>query len=493
LDKFGTCAQASFLAAFRSGKMVSGGLALWECIMAPCRASALFLLVGLSGGGLRLIAQEPAEKDNKPKAPYMHVYDIRDLVAKPSAVGLSGPAFRKAEPAARAARIVQALSSELDRGKSNAVVRESVKIVNGTQLVVHAAAKRHAEIAELLAAFRRLADLAVSVRTQLYEVDGAFYTKLKNAKPADWEEEERLFLAGTPPKGDDLFKLLKNQKKIQAGEHVKVNSGEDAALLSWHQAGSCLPGPEQVRKRDRVRQTFLEGVSFFAEIVVSWDRRFVRLQFTEKAAELQQIKKVRRITFDGTEAEAEVPFLTQGTHERVLEVPDGGSILVPVHYRPASAKEKDRWWVLGISPRIIIEAEERAIFEGSLEPIQGAALLPELVADILKNPRLKTTREFYGSPDDARFALVSSAALTWPKEFRADVPGYRLVSADGTGKRLLGIRVDKMEYPDPDAKGVITVTLVNAGGNANGAVVGGCTLRYAATLGKGWVVELLDK
>ena len=62
----------------------------------------------------------------------------------------------------------------------------------------------------------------------------------------------------------------------------------------------------------------------------------------------------------------------------------------------------------------------------------------------------------------------------------------RLPPAKRDGKRLLGIRVDK--YQDD-----ITLTLVNAGGSANGEVIGGCTIRYTARhVEKGWVVELAD-
>jgi hypothetical protein len=87
---------------------------------------------------------------------------------------------------------------------------------------------------------------------------------------------------------------------------------------------------------------------------------------------------------------------------------------------------------------------------------------------------------------------VSSAAWTWPEKL--DIPGHASAPADRSGKRLLGIRIDKYEWPDDETGSYsITVSLVNAGGNANGAVVGGCTLRYTARpLEKGWAVELAD-
>ncbi len=63
---------------------------------------------------------------------------------------------------------------------------------------------------------------------------------------------------------------------------------------------------------------------------------------------------------------AETPFLKKATHTEVLEIPDGGSILVPVHYRPASVRAENRRWVLRITPRIVIEEEEREIRRAKL-------------------------------------------------------------------------------------------------------------------------------
>ena len=53
-------------------------------------------------------------------------------------------------------------------------------------------------------------------------------------------------------------------------------------------------------------------------------------------------------------------------------------------------------------------------------------------------------------------------------------------------QRLLGIRVERTEP-------TISVTLVNAGGNDNGAVVGGCTILYKTRqTEKEWTVQLAE-
>jgi hypothetical protein len=187
--------------------------------------------------------------------------------------------------------------------------------------------------------------------------------------------------------------------------------------------------------------------------------------------------------------DAEVAFVKESTYARVLEIPDGGTILVPVHYRSASAVANERWWVLSITPRIYIEEEEQAIREGAL-----AGVHPVLIADILKNPRLKAMREIYGTVDDKRFALVDGDGGAWPQKPGPEIAGHTVAPPDRAGKRLLGIRLDKYEEPQKEhAASILTVTLINAGGIANGAAVGGCVIRYFVRQHeKGWTVELLD-
>ena len=53
--------------------------------------------------------------------------------------------------------------------------------------------------------------------------------------------------------------------------------------------------------------------------------------------------------------------MKESTQTTSRDIPDGGSVLVPVHYRPRSAQEKNRWWVLTITARIVMEEEEQAM------------------------------------------------------------------------------------------------------------------------------------
>lgn len=446
------------------------------------------------------------------RALYTAAYDIRDILAKPETVGtivpfgtLTAPSWnafqanfegRNRDAAYKSARVVQALVAAIDglSGEPAPFERASIQVLNGTRLVIRTNSEKHAEVAALLAAFRRFGDLWVTVNTQLYEVDDAFYAKLKNAKPIDWEEAEKILLGQLPAKtskGPSFFNLLAKQKPVQSGNDVKVDAGLIATLLSRHHAVCPLPNRDQVIRQDKSRTAILEGVAFVAGIHVSSDRRYVRVQLTEKATEIHQIKRVKVLVAADPDKEviAEIPFTKEATHMREFEVADGGTILIPVHYRPKSLEEKNRWWILKINPRIWIEEEEEQIRIGAL-----ADILPLLVADVLKNPRLKATRDFYGTAGDQRFALIDSAAWKWDKETTIDVPGAQRTPATRNGQRLLGIRIDRFHQAEKVGDtATLTVTLLNAGGSDNGSVIGNGTIRYRAChTEQGWSAQLLD-
>ena len=50
----------------------------------------------------------------------------------------------------------------------------------------------------------------------------------------------------------------------------------------------------------------------------------------------------------------EVPYLKEATHSRVRDIPDGGTLLLPLHYRPRAARDSNRWLILQFTPRISI-------------------------------------------------------------------------------------------------------------------------------------------
>jgi hypothetical protein len=428
------------------------------------------------------------------KPVYSVAYDVRDILAKPEAMLLypkwnafrANERRRQSDPILKAEHMVQSIVSMIGLPRGNDTPsREPIQVLNGTHLVVRANAEKHAEVKALLNAWRRFGDLWVVAKATLYEVDDAVYARVKSAKRLSREEldaEEERLVNGLPSKHEDLGKLLKVQKLVVASDDVKAESGFETTLLSKHHAVSCLPGPEQIRKGQKDRQTMLEGISFVGGIHVSPDRRYVRIKLTQKATEVEAVEKTKLlIDNEGNETVAETPMIKEVVHTETRDFPDGGTIVLPVEYRPRELRDKNRWWVLTITPRIVIPEEEEQVQHGRLE-----ATLPLIVADILKNPRLKSTREFYGSAGDNRFALINSPAWTWPKELKLDTPGYKVMAPGKTGNRLLGIRVER-------ANDEITVSLVNAGGTGNGAVVGSGMIRYTThETEKGWTVRLAE-
>ncbi|MBM3993934.1 MAG: hypothetical protein FJ303_07255 [Planctomycetes bacterium] len=282
-------------------------------------------------------------------------HDIRDATAKPESVGLTGAEFRAANQAQRAASLVKRLAAVTEL--TTPFTAETIEVINGTRLAVRTVGTRHAEFLQAIRVFARLADLVVTTQCKLYEVDDAFYSKLKNAKRASIEEEERIFLEGNGPKVVPLDVLMSNQKLVVTGDDVTVDNGQSATLLARQTVQQCSAGPEQVRKGDKARQFFITGFVVSGAIRVSPDRRYIRIELGERTKEVDQIRKVKVLTEQGlriveepgkgqralppVEVVAETPVFHESTHLRVLDVPDGGTRLVPLYFRPRSLEEKN--------------------------------------------------------------------------------------------------------------------------------------------------------
>lgn len=350
-------------------------------------------------------------------------------------------------------------------------------VQNGRRLIVRAEPAWQTEIAQALQALRRQTDLSVIVRADLFAVDTAFAERLRKMKPIPLDELERQFLGGNTPKGDGLFEQLDKQRPFLSGPVLKLDDGGEAVVLSQQRA-------KRLAGSARDPRFTLEGAAFAAVVRVSSDRRFVRVKLTERTSAVRSIHKVKAWDVTGKEIETEVPLPEEFAHARVVEVPDGGAVLLPARLPPGADGAKDRHGVLRLTTRIIVAEEEEQIRADALKE-----LLPALVRDALTNPRLKGLRDYFGTPGASRFALVAGDAWTWPKELRADVAGYRLAPAAKTGKRLLGLRAGG--YRETGKSVEVTIALVNAGGAANGAAAGSAVLRYRARQHeKGWTVTL---
>jgi hypothetical protein len=210
--------------------------------------------------------------------------------------------------------------------------------------------------------------ITVTVTARLFEVDDAFSKKLAKAKrlsKADLEELERQALdpqQAKPAAVDSPFALLEKQKLLFTGKEVNIDPGKEGVLLTVSEAVSYLPTPDELQRGKNGPQTVHVGFSLRAQVQVSGDRRFVRAMFVEKSLEVEGTERVKvSVGEKGTEALGEIVFLKEGSLSQTRDIPDGASFLLPLQYRPRAARDKDRWLVAEIVPRIDIEEEGRPL------------------------------------------------------------------------------------------------------------------------------------
>lgn len=408
-------------------------------------------------------------------------------------------------------------------------VESRVQVLNGTVLRVFTGAAGHRAIASRLDDLRHLADVAVVMNASLYEVDQEFYAKeiaplFKKTK--DGKEPSLVSIT------ESLVEKLKKRKLVQNGDQIKVSSGQRADFFSHQQSFAYIPNPgDPAEQQWPKHRTGLEGVAFQVEPTICPDRRSLVLKIVQRVSQLVGINKAKvsdRAT--GKQVELDSPNLRKSSLSGTIEIDDGQPVLMAVDYRPPDAK--DRRWVLVARPTLYIEEEERQIREAAknaapeaeakkenepkkkIEPPaadpppkqiplskDAHEILQATVNAVLTDPVLKRSREFYGTPGDTKFALVHGREFAWPKWFNPSVTGFEVDRSLSTTKctafkpRLLGIRLDKFDLTQKNVghfDAPIEVVIFNAGGSANGAVIGGNRLYYAPKKeGKKWVVVLV--
>src|SRR5262249_18696503 len=156
-----------------------------------------------------------------------------------------------------------------------------------------------------------------------------------------------------------LFAQLEKQKPFLAGKEINIDPGKEGVLLTATKRIKCLPTPNQLLQGKKGPQTVDEGFTLRAHGHVSADRRLGRARLLEKSLEIEGIEKVKVLVDDkGIEAVGEIISAKEASVSQVRYIPDGGSILLPLHYRPPAVRKKDRWLLAEITPRIYIEEEE---------------------------------------------------------------------------------------------------------------------------------------
>jgi hypothetical protein len=457
-------------------------------------------------------------------AAYSHVYDLRGIVYQapllfPQSHGDATVASQKTRSADDPAKVVGVLMNGVDLRPW-----ETIQILNGIRLELFASRTRHKEISELLEALRRLADVAVIMNARLYEVDRAFFSK--RVAPLFVKEKGSKERPVVIPIEGALLKAITQQKLLLESEDIKIYPEQKAVFLSLHSAFRHGAAAQQASDPTDFGMT---GVSFEVRPLVSRDRRYLRLQISQEVAQLIAMDKAKKLDVStGKQVEIEAPNLRRTAITGTVQIPDGNPILMPVDFAPPGKGHEDRLWLMLARPFIWIEDEvkdirkqggdlsAKSIWEKEPEKDDTPApatrlplnddvkqILQAIITDVLTNPRLKGTREFYGTASDRTLALEDGDKLGWPKDFKPETYGHTLVEVRPdpfvNRRRVLGIRLDKFELNQKKSDKLgspIEVCVSNAGGDQNGAVIGGCSVYYTPKRrGLRWIVEfdgLLD-
>jgi hypothetical protein len=216
-------------------------------------------------------------------------------------------------------------------------------------LVIHTTPAVHAEIVQILTTLRRATDLAVDVQSDVYEVDRGFYEKHFQSGVEKGRQGPGKPFAGALDGG--LNRLRKEGTLVKSNQ-VRIANAKEAGCISVRKAFTYVSRPG--RKGKEEFDTAFYGFRVQAAVKVSADLRYVRLKLTQNTTDLVAIESEK----DGGQV-VERPKLEEASSSATFEVGDGESILVPLHFLPAAAREKDRVWLLVVQPLIHIEAEEQ--------------------------------------------------------------------------------------------------------------------------------------
>lgn len=321
-------------------------------------AKLLPAIVLLVAAGFASAQPAPAKPD--PDKLVTRTYDLKPLLTQHSRPG----DLPDADAVVRL--ILQSVQTgELKTGGNGPqiVVRD-----NG-RLEVRATERVHGDVKDLLDALERLADLAVDVTADVIELDRPAAEKLWKVlpKPAKGKADGPVVPFGSteedegkepPPEvkkaAAEASKILKAGKVIQTstgryanGAEAVVSARQVVVPYTNHPAAKPAGGP--VADPLFVK----EGFRLSAQLVVSADRRFVRLKLTEQAAEVVGERKRQFGELNGKPLVATSPDVAEYGHSGTAEVPDGGSVLFKLDYAP-----KDKVWVVVLRPTIFIQAEQ---------------------------------------------------------------------------------------------------------------------------------------
>jgi len=408
--------------------------------------------------------------------PYLHEIFRGDeyhrgvfFLVGPDAVGLDA----KADPSKPDEWLVRQIMTCGDAERArwrDTKLPSTLRVHNGTKVVVHTAPSVHAEIDQLLATLRRLADLFVVLDAKVYALDRDEYEAHFASHFLDPKDKSVRRLAATVTEAQ--WKRLQGRKPILASDDDKLRPYERGMFLSRKVAYQY-----QAHPGDADPAIAFEGFSFAVRPLVSADRRCLKLEFTHDVEQLVKITKGMMLDpKTDKEAPVDLPNLRKSARVGAIEIHDGQPIMLAVDYQP-----KDTVWLVLAAPRIYMEEEEEHIRKASIkrmpladekpappempenvvEPPVDAGTLPavelpntvemkELLQAILlrvmTDPKLKECRDLYST--DRTFALIDGSNLRWPKRFRPDIPDYQRRIPESSENcfyfkpRLLALHVD---------------------------------------------------
>ncbi len=400
--------------------------------------------------------------------------------------------------------------------------RTSAELATGNRLIVRTNYETHMQIVDALVALKRLADLAVLMRTEVYEVDNLFYSR--HVEPLLRKKGKKEVTFARPIDEPFIKKLRKHTRPIRDKE-VKIWEGETAPFFTRQEVRTYTTDVVLDKRLGSLflrneYQTVLQGSTLKATVNVSDDRRSMRLNLTEITTQVLEVRKLKKAMPKlRKEFFVHLPIVKTTSRATSLQLFDVHPFLVVLDYRPENLRKRNRIRVLVTTPIIYIKEEQRQIrremprlkkkHNGKVMPLfkpqpqpkpkqlpkepEIDDILRELVVDIVTGEAFARTRNFYGTPGEKRFALVDGKVV-WPKWFQAGLVGYqqlRVVPERSTEKnRLYGITLHTLEIQRKNNKIVgveISVSISNVGGHANGGVIGSCHVTWRGTKnGKKW-------
>ena len=335
---------------------------------------ALFALVVYAGA----LPAQPAPRPADDKALVTKVYDIKPLLGERG----------KASGVADADAVIKVIFEAIPQLRDLKPGGDGPRIIlrDGGKLEVRAPARVQGEVADLLEAIKRLQDVAVDVKADVYELDAAAYEKLlkpwmksvngghtspllgfdspngerltdkvTRVFPGGENKVVRVFPDGEEkPRLADLARLLKGARLVQTSSGRFVNGVE--ATVSARQSVVTFHNQVVNNKPMDAPQFVKEGFTLVAVPVVSADRRFVRFKLTEQSTALTGMRK-REL---GEVGGQKIVMQTLDTEDlgatASAVVADGGTMLFRLAYAP-----KGKVWVVVLRPTIFIQAEENEL------------------------------------------------------------------------------------------------------------------------------------